>query len=325
MIDSLRYRIQSAKRSLLYRLGFDQFVFSTPPEKNLVLMFHNVVPVADKQLNPRNISVGHFSFILDFLQKNFDVVPLRELNNAPKGRVAITFDDGLINNLTHAAPQLARRNMPATFFISTPRILGRDKLWPDTLSHLLTFVGDEIHLGEQTFRRSYKNHFRAVSDQTKLEDVLLKISQPEIEAFIEQLFKAIRHDPFYSGNEDFWRVMKGEEIKLVAAMPGMTIGCHGIAHVNMTKLSDDDLMYELSESRRYLSQVISANVDQLAWPFGLYDDRTAACAKEAGFTLQVGVEVIPNVRFIPEIAHRIGIYNDVDAYTHFDTMNRMIR
>jgi hypothetical protein len=66
-------------------------------------------------------------------------------------------------------------------------------------------------------------------------------------------------------------------------------------------------------------------VDQLAWPFGLYDDRTAAMAKDARFTLQAGVDVMPNVRFVPEIAHRLGIYNDVDAYTHFDRINQLMR
>jgi hypothetical protein len=66
-------------------------------------------------------------------------------------------------------------------------------------------------------------------------------------------------------------------------------------------------------------------VDQLAWPFGLYDDRTAAMAKDAGFTLQVGVDAMQNVRFVPEIPYRLGIYNDVDAYTHFDRINQLIR
>jgi peptidoglycan/xylan/chitin deacetylase (PgdA/CDA1 family) len=289
-------------------------------------MFHNVVPTPDLHLNPRNISTAHFRKILLYIRKHYRVVSLEELKASDeKGLIAITFDDGLINNLRHAAPVLAECGLPATFFVCTPRLHGNVRLWPDELSFLLKNISDQFEFQGKTFIRKYRNHFREVETETKLEDVLLRSAQPEINQLLEHLRKQVRPAVLNEQNEDFWRVMKGEEVKLLAAMPGVAIGSHGISHRNLTLISEEELQEELTESKKYLSAAAGNDVVMLAWPFGQCNAATCDYASKAGFTLQAGVIHTEGDIAALDVPFRLGIYNDKDPVAHLHQINLMMR
>lgn len=70
------------------------------------------------------------------LERHFHVMRLRELaerfasgDAPPPGAVAITFDDGYLNNLTQAAPLLEKHGMTATFFLTTGFVDGTHQPW----------------------------------------------------------------------------------------------------------------------------------------------------------------------------------------------------
>lgn len=64
---------------------------------------------------------------------------------------------------------------------------------------------------------------------------------------------------------------------------GMTIGSHGIDHVNWRRLGRDALARELGASRTELEAICGHEVRAAAVPFGLYDGRVLAAAREAGY------------------------------------------
>jgi peptidoglycan/xylan/chitin deacetylase (PgdA/CDA1 family) len=92
-------------------------------ERGVIVVFHRI----DDSLkgNPISVTRIEFAAYLDFFARYFDVVPLHELlerleSGRPlDGRLAITFDDGYLDNHEIAAPELERRRLPATFFITT--------------------------------------------------------------------------------------------------------------------------------------------------------------------------------------------------------------
>jgi peptidoglycan/xylan/chitin deacetylase (PgdA/CDA1 family) len=66
---------------------------------------------------------------------------------------------------------------------------------------------------------------------------------------------------------------------------GMEIGCHTLTHLILPKLkSDDQLRREIVAAKDMIEARIGHPVTSLAYPFGQYDERVVAAAREAGFT-----------------------------------------
>jgi peptidoglycan/xylan/chitin deacetylase (PgdA/CDA1 family) len=65
----------------------------------------------------------------------------------------------------------------------------------------------------------------------------------------------------------------------------MEIGCHTLTHLILTKLKSDDMLRrEIISAKKMIEAHIGHAVTSLAYPFGQYDERVAAMAREAGFT-----------------------------------------
>jgi peptidoglycan/xylan/chitin deacetylase (PgdA/CDA1 family) len=64
---------------------------------------------------------------------------------------------------------------------------------------------------------------------------------------------------------------------------GWEIGSHTVCHPLLTGLGDDELAFEMEESRRLISERLGA-CDTIAYPYGQADGRVAAAAARAGYT-----------------------------------------
>ena len=69
---------------------------------------------------------------------------------------------------------------------------------------------------------------------------------------------------------------------------GMEIGSHSRDHAVLTALDDRQLAADLAESRAAVQALTGQPCRTLAYPFGLYDDRVAAAARNAGYELCFG-------------------------------------
>ncbi len=87
-----------------------------------ILFYHRV---ADTHPNAWTLSRRDFARQLDWLQETFDIVDLAEAQRrlrtgvCKQPTVCLTFDDGYAENADFAIAELARRKLPATYFVST--------------------------------------------------------------------------------------------------------------------------------------------------------------------------------------------------------------
>jgi peptidoglycan/xylan/chitin deacetylase (PgdA/CDA1 family) len=66
---------------------------------------------------------------------------------------------------------------------------------------------------------------------------------------------------------------------------GMRIGCHTMTHPYLTRApSDAELRWQLADAKHVIEAHLCRPVTSLAYPFGQYDERVVAFAREAGFT-----------------------------------------
>jgi peptidoglycan/xylan/chitin deacetylase (PgdA/CDA1 family) len=64
---------------------------------------------------------------------------------------------------------------------------------------------------------------------------------------------------------------------------GMSIGSHGVSHIDWRTLSEDGLERELVGSRKMLEEMLEGPVLEAACPFGSYDRRVLRGLKAAGY------------------------------------------
>lgn len=83
--------------------------------------------------------------------------------------------------------------------------------------------------------------------------------------------------------------MSWEQIKTLAK-EGMIIGSHTVNHDNLTRLSDKQLRYELTESKKVLEEKLGAPVKYLCYPGGAYSAKVIDAAKDAGYLAAVATK-----------------------------------
>lgn len=94
-----------------------------------VFLFHKV-PVTADAIFPTDVNLAGFEQTIDFVAEHFNVLPLDEAVAAmqrgklPPNSACITFDDGYPGWLTGPVAALERRNLHATFFITSGQFKG---------------------------------------------------------------------------------------------------------------------------------------------------------------------------------------------------------
>lgn len=79
--------------------------------------------------------------------------------------------------------------------------------------------------------------------------------------------RTVRHD----------KIEPAEVAKIYA---GHEVAVHTLTHPNLTKLSDDKMVYEVEEDRKKLSELCGYEVIGMAYPGGHYDDKTKKLLRE---------------------------------------------
>ncbi|MGG6240656.1 polysaccharide deacetylase family protein [Nodosilinea sp. AN01ver1] len=75
-----------------------------------------------------------------------------------------------------------------------------------------------------------------------------------------------------------------DQLKTMTADPLITIGSHSVTHpADLRALSDDDLVYEVVESKRRLESELGVPMRYFSYPTGYYDERVAQAVADAGY------------------------------------------
>src|SRR6266850_506179 len=106
-----------------------------------ILSYHRVNDARDPFFDSLPTEV--FEQQMSHVARHYRVFSVEELTDRlrrgglPRNAVAITFDDGYRDNLTHAAPILSRHGLPATVFLATSFMGTAEVPWVDRLAMAL--------------------------------------------------------------------------------------------------------------------------------------------------------------------------------------------
>jgi peptidoglycan/xylan/chitin deacetylase (PgdA/CDA1 family) len=294
-------KFQRIIRSVAYVLRRDQLLYPRRKSGDIIVMYHNIFPQADNKMNPRNIGIRDFEKQLLYFQRRFKIVSLKEMleTRSDERRLAITFDDGLINNLRYAAPMLTRMKIPATFFVCSPFLRGSNVLWPDRLSMLGKYPRIAIMLDGDRYMRDSNSQYWNRENESLTAKLRVKNST-DIEALLDEAENVKGGRVTDDTNREYrWRAMKGEELKILAANPLFDFGGHSVAHDDYIHLSTEQIVEDVLDNKTYIQQSTGRQVEYFAYTFGSY-----------------------NANVNPQLHNRFGFYNDRSWIEQLHQMNK---
>ncbi|MGQ7844947.1 polysaccharide deacetylase family protein [Granulosicoccus sp. 3-233] len=85
--------------------------------------------------------------------------------------------------------------------------------------------------------------------------------------------------------------MDSVQLAALAAMPGMSVGSHGVTHRFLDDLDENELREELLESRQQLERMTTRECRSISFPGGRYNDNTLNLLKDTGYWQWYGSEI----------------------------------
>lgn len=238
----------------------------------VILLYHRVTTATA----PFRMAVtpSEFETQMQWVRTHCHPMPLDQLAIAsiqgrlPARAVAVTLDDGYVDNLTSASPILAALGIPATFFVTTAFLNCAGEFWWDRLARVST---DESVLAAIHAR-------------------LLPMSRHQRDEAIEEI--ASNAGPAATTST---RSMDAAEVRDLARRQGHAIGAHTVHHLLLPMQPADVQFAELAESRRALERATGRPVTAVAYPFGEAAPATLELAAAAGFRIGLGVSPPANL------------------------------
>jgi len=266
----------------------------------LVLMYHRV---ADAAVDPWGLCVSaeHFASQLKQLAERADIVPLDSLRGSLRAKgirrpvVAITFDDGYLDNLLLAKPIMREQAVPATVFLSTGYVDSTARFWWDSVA-VATLGGHSLppHVqfeaaGERftwSDRALPRMDARGAAARQRLHDRLWTwlstLSNAAREEALGQLHAWI---PEATQAGDGGRAMTAEEVRELVSDGLLTIGGHTVSHCMLSRLATAEKTAEIEQCRDACRRLTGREPTCFAYPHGDLDAESVELVRSAGFSV----------------------------------------
>ncbi|MBL7224521.1 MAG: polysaccharide deacetylase family protein [Desulfobacteraceae bacterium] len=262
-------------------------------ESPIVFIYHRVgVDHIDSQLLA--VSPINFESQLAVLSEICRVVPLHHLiaearsGELKPNTVALTFDDGYLDNLTNALPILEKFNLHATIFVTSGLIGSPQEFWWDALERIFLTcepLPEFLRLSNRGREHAWdmcSPEGRVMAYEQLCSHIRTKRAS-EINEILDSLFR-------WAGLEQIsrttHRVMNEANLKDLSSYPLIEIGAHGVNHVILNLMRPEDQRYEIRESKKALEGITGKPIRLFSYPYGTaadFNEITKKILAEEGF------------------------------------------
>ena len=255
-----------------------------------ILAFHRVND-DDDPFFPA-VPTALFAAQIAHIARHYRVLTVEELVErvrrgvAPSNALAITFDDGYRDNLTHAAPILAQHGLLSTIFLATGYIGTPEMPWFDrvALAFKLTQRGDITLPGGQPLPLETEEDRLAVLERAL--EWFKSLPDDERRPAVERLVANLRPRAL----ERSKRVMlTWEEVGALRGL-GFSVGAHTVTHPILSRVTPKRAREEIQGSKSAIERALGVPVRAFAYPNGRtqdYSEATVRLVEECGLTCAV--------------------------------------
>lgn len=170
-------------------------------QRVIILLYHRV---SDQFRDHVTVGIERFDQHMAYVAANCTTVSLKQVvegdipRNSTKPVIAVSFDDGYLDNFEHAAPILLKHQVPCTFFVCTEKV--RDNQPFDHDMRALGFGLDNMNWEQVRTMHSWGLHFGShtrnhvdlakVSDEVALHELQGSLNDIRTQLGQEQVFIA---------------------------------------------------------------------------------------------------------------------------------------
>lgn len=280
-----------------------------------ILMYHGVDLREETRFNSRFMGLSNFKAQILFLKKYCNIISLSDFFEGDfdkkRSNIAITFDDGYLNNYKYVVPFLNEYKVPATIYVTALNKTPYDILWPDYLDIVSSFTNEEIEIDGLRLNKNGNGKYFSEEKGKTLNEIIKDKGGFDFKEKVFQAFDKYSND--FRKDEryfDYWKLMDDEQLKEVDRSKFVNIESHAYWHNNLGNISLEEAQKELVDSKQYLESLLQKEVTELAYPDGSYSRVLLDFAEKIGFKYQLAAEGYHfKEDFSDErIMDRIGLY-----------------
>lgn len=282
--------------------------FNQGRKRGGILMYHRV---AEERFDPWNLCVtpDHFDEQMAVVRETGvqrDLIAFANPDAFDRRHppIAVTFDDGYIDNITHALPILEKYEVPATIFVVSNTLGMKREFWWDALTRALFGAGTlpqelEIDLDGQrrvfTLGQDIKQEDAADWNADDYDPVMprhrlfielwsfIVALRPEAQAAIVDQILA------WAGSDlappEGCVPFTADDVARLARHPLIRIGSHTLDHVSLPDCSSEQQRAQIEGCHRELEQITGIPISVFSYPFGRHDDDIVAQVRNLGINL----------------------------------------
>lgn len=240
-------------------------------QKVLCLLYHRIHPVRD-DIYHLTVSPKHFEEQIKYLKNHFPIFRFEEdWAEKREDGVVITFDDGYEDNYEYALPILEKYKAPATVFVATGYVDGKQEYWWDELARVLT--GNREYPRQFDLQDSLYHYTWETDSYEKRIDLVKSLHWLlRMESEVERANSWITQLRSWAGISPEGRrenlPMNREQLHELSSSQYITIGGHTVNHRSLGAKSLESQQYEIGASVKYLEREFGKEIEVFSYPFG---------------------------------------------------------
>lgn len=221
------------------------------------------------------LSTEVFEQQMRLVARHHKVVSLDELlNHLERGTaepvIAITFDDGYLDNYQNAFPILQSYGLPAAIFLTTGSIDSGVALWFEQMAGALKktardFIDLEIGIPSRFWLRTQAERLQAYH---QIFGLLRGLQDAERRKWLSQI---LRHLDVQADGGQSNRMLTWEQVRLMSRH-GISFGGHTVTHPFLSRMPREDAAWEVSECKRRIEDQLQLRASYFAYPNGREED-----------------------------------------------------
>ena len=290
-----------------------------------ILAYHRVMPTDALDSYPFDQELisatpGQFDSQMRYLREHLRPIALNDViahveqgTPLPPDSVAVTFDDGFADTYRYAFPVLQRYQIPATVFVSTGYVESGEPFWFELASYLVyRLPPHSLELQDGTRHPTGDSWTARTASLRRVHSILKDLPNASRLQIIDDWKRRYANELTHGASFHSQPISWSQIIEMAAS--GIAFGSHTVTHPNLTRLTDEDLHRELTESKHALESMLQKPIDTIAYPIGTpsaFNSRVISAAREhsfkIGLTYVSGANVIPISNPLEMHRHGIGL------------------